>query len=79
MKYYLIEVTNYNNGTSESKAMYNYDNYQEAEANYHSKLGGAMKNVTYESEMCMIIDSTGAIYLTKYWVRDHSNDKKEEG
>lgn len=35
---YLIEVTNYNDGTAVSKGMYEYATETEAIANFHSRL-----------------------------------------
>lgn len=69
--YKLIELTNYNDGTKPSQGIYTYDTQEEAVANFHTKLGGAMKNAIYESEMLLVIDITGAVIEHKYWVRAH--------
>lgn len=66
---YLIEVTNYNNGTPVAKGMYEYATEMEAIANFHSKMGGAMKNATYASELLMVVTNTGAVIKSEYWVR----------
>lgn len=66
---YLIEITNYNNGTAVSKGMYEYATEMEAIANFHSKMGGAMKNATYASELLMVVTNTGAVVKSEYWVR----------
>ena len=50
MKYYLIEVTTYVDETPDAKGIYSYDTETEAVANYHTKMGGAMKNANYASE-----------------------------
>jgi len=67
--HYLIEVTNYNDGTAEAKGMYSYTTLDEAVANFHSKMGGAMKNDTYASELLMVVTNTGAVVKSEYWVR----------
>ena len=54
MKYYVMEITTYNDGTAEAKGVYAYDTQDEAIANYHSKMGGAMKNAKYESELITV-------------------------
>lgn len=66
---YLIEITNYNNGTPVATGMYPYATEMEAIANFHSKMGGAMKNVTYASELLMVVTNTGAVIKSEYWVR----------
>lgn len=66
---YLIEVTNYNNGTPVATGMYPYATEMEAIANFHSKMGGAMKNATYASELLMVVTNTGAVIKSEYWVR----------
>jgi len=50
MKYYLIEITTYMDETPDAKGVYEYDNETDAIANFHSKMGGAMKNENYASE-----------------------------
>ena len=60
MKYYVIEITTYNNGTSDSKGIYEYDNKQDAIATFHSKMGGAMKNTTYATELLLVISEEGS-------------------
>jgi hypothetical protein len=50
MKYYLIEITTYMDETPDAKGIYSYDTETDAVAAFHSKMGGAMKNVNYASE-----------------------------
>ena len=50
MKYYLIEITTYMDETPDAKGIYSYDTETDAVANFHSKMGGAMKNENYASE-----------------------------
>lgn len=66
---YLIEIVNYNNGTPVSKGIYEYATEQEAVANYHQKMGGAMKNANYASELLMVTSNTGAVIVSDYFVR----------
>ena len=67
--YYLIEVTNYNDGTDVSKGMYEYATEMEAIANFHSKMSGAMKNEKYASELLTVMTNTGTVVKSEYWVR----------
>ena len=66
---YLIEVTNYNDGTPVAKGMYEYKTENEAIANFHSKMGGAIKNEKYASELLMVVTYAGAVVKNEYWVR----------
>lgn len=66
---YLIEITNYNDGTAVSKGIYEYATKMEAVANFHSKMGGAMKNEKYASELLIVVTNTGAVVKNEYWVR----------
>lgn len=60
MKYYVIEITSYNNGNNDSKGIYEYDNKQDAIATFHSKMGGAMKNSTYATELLLVVSEEGS-------------------
>lgn len=66
MKYYLIEIST---GDSQiaGKAIYEYDTLNNAVANFHSKLGSAMKSDLFESEMVMVINGDGSVFkVEKY-------------
>ena len=72
MGFYVIEIANYNDGTAESKGMYGYATQEEAVATFHSKMGGAMKNDKYESELVMVINADGAVIRSEKWNREHT-------
>lgn len=72
--FYLIEVTSYNNGTEEAKAIYSYQTEDEAVAKWHSKMGGAMSNETYETELLIVVDSVGTVIRSDYWQRNHTEE-----
>lgn len=69
MKFYVIEVTSYNNGTNDSYGVYPYPTLDQAEAVWHQKLAGARNNSTYAKEMCMVIDGEGQQYRREFWER----------
>lgn len=69
MKYYLFEATSYNSGEKDSIGVYTYDNPEEAVANFHSKMGVAMKNQTYASELLVVLNSDGLICKIEKFVR----------
>ena len=85
MKYYLIEISNYTNGASEARAVYAYDSKDEAVANFHKKLGGAMGNENYKSELIMVISPYRETPATpegypieyEYWERPEVVEDKE--
>ena len=68
MKYFLIELT-----TTEEKvekAVYEYETRDLAVANFHSKMGAAMKAEAYLAEMLMVIDETGSVQIYDYFKRE---------
>lgn len=69
--YYLVEITTYNNGTSDAHAVYAYDNEDGAVAAFHQKMSGAMRNENYASELCIVFDSFGAMHRSEHWVRQN--------
>ena len=70
MKFYLVEISTYVDGTKDAKAIYEYDDLNSATAAFHQKLGGAMNNQNYASEYCSIIKcSDNRLQRYEYFVR----------
>lgn len=69
MKFYLVELTTTTGSESPAKAVYEYDDLNTAVANFHSKLGAQMKSETCESEMCLVINESGAQQKVEYYVK----------
>lgn len=69
MKFYVVEITTYNNGTPDAKGVYEYANENAAMASYHKKMGGAMDNENYETEMIIVVNSIGGILKVDYFNR----------
>jgi len=67
--YYVIEISKTKDKETESKAIYSYASRDEAVGTFHQKMGGAMKNENYLTELCQVIDSHGAIIDTEYFER----------
>lgn len=69
MRYYLIEIIQYNDGTKESPSIYSYDSLDAAVSKFHKELGGwgygQKENVKHV--LCMVINSEGGIYENKSW------------
>lgn len=70
MKFYVVEITTYNNDTADAKGVYEYASETEAMAAYHNKMGGAMKNASYESELIIVLNSIGGILKVDYFNRN---------
>lgn len=68
MKYYLVEVAEGDSKIA-GKGMYEYTTLDEAVANFHSKLGVAMKSELYTSELIMVINSEGGIHKVERFDR----------
>lgn len=69
MKFYLIEISE-GEEKIEGKAIYEYATLNEAVANFHSKLGAAMKSNLYTSELVMVINSDGGIHKSEKYVAE---------
>lgn len=65
--FYLIELTG--KADKVEKGIYAYDTRNEAIANFHTKMGGAMKKDDYLSEMLMVIDQYGAVQIYDYYTQ----------
>ena len=84
MKYYLVEISNYMNKTAESRAVYAYDSKDEAIANFHIKLGNAVGDENYKSELVMVICPYPETLITPegypikygYWERPRGGRRK---
>ena len=63
MKYYVLEIAT-GDPAIEGKAVYEYNSQKEAMANYHTKLGQAMKSPLYDSALLMVIGEDGSVYAT---------------
>lgn len=59
--FYLIELSRTTESQNTAKAIYEYSTREEAVANFHTKLGGAMKNASFVYEMVMVINDHGAV------------------
>lgn len=64
--FYLIEITTTDKA---AKAVYQYDTLDEAKANYHTKMGNQMKSAACKDELCVIIDSNGAVHVSDHYVK----------
>lgn len=74
MKYYLTEISTGEiaNGKPSAKAIYEYgdgssdENRRLAVANFHIKLGQAMKSPLFDTELCMVTDEKGTVVSRGY-------------
>lgn len=68
MKYYLFEVSTGDERIT-GKSVYEYDSEQLAVANFHSKMGTAMKSELYDTELGMVIDEYGTVLKRERYVK----------
>lgn len=70
MKYYLIEISD-GDSKIKGKSIYEYATKEEAEANFHKKLGVAMASELYTEETILVVDSNGLSFydLVKHFIR----------
>lgn len=67
MKYYIIEITKYNDGTKDAYGVYAKDSETEAVQLFHQKLSGAMKASNISFELCQVINDYGVVVKTEYY------------
>lgn len=68
MKFYLIEIAE-GDAKIAGKGIYEYSTYLDAIANFHSKLGVAMKSELYTSDLIMVVDSNGDVRASEKFTR----------
>ena len=68
--FYLIEVTSYTDDTKDARAIYGYETQLEAIGTFHQKMGGAMKNEKFKTELLTVIDGRGATIAHDYFERE---------
>lgn len=69
MKYYVILLVTYNNGTADKKAIYEFDSETEAVANFHTNVGIFMKDTNVQHLNVMAINNNGGIYQNEVFDR----------
>lgn len=67
MNYYLIEIAEGDSSIA-GKAIYGYKTLEEAKANFHTKLGNAMKSNLYTSELVIVINANGGIHCSEKYI-----------
>lgn len=68
MKFYLIEVASGDSKIA-GKGMYEYATRDEAIANFHSKMGTAMKSDLYTREQLLVVDENNVVYKSEIFTR----------
>jgi hypothetical protein len=69
MVYYLMEVTTYVDETPKAKGIYEYEDEISALAKFHQKLGGAMANENFATELVQVVAGNGVVIATEYFER----------
>lgn len=69
MKYYLLEVTTYTDETPKAKGIYEYEDEISALAKFHQKLGGAMANEKFATELVQVVAENGVVVATEFFER----------
>lgn len=76
--YYLMEVTTYVDETPKSKGLYEYEDEISALAKFHQKLGGAMANENYATELVLVVAENGVVIATEYFERPAEPEEGED-
>lgn len=61
MKFYVIEITTYNDGTKNEFAVYEKNTRDDAISLFHQKMSSAIKSSLVASELCTVMKSNGAL------------------
>lgn len=67
MKYYVIEITKYNDGTKDAYGVYAKDSRDEALQLYHQKMASAMNASKVEFELIHVINDYGVVITSEYY------------
>lgn len=76
MKYYVVEIST-GNASIAGKAIYEYETLNEAVANFHSKLGSAMKSELFNSELVMVINSEGGVHMSEKYIKEQPESEED--
>lgn len=68
MKYYLIEISE-GDAKIAGKSIYEYEDKDLAIANFHTKMGNAMKSDLFSREQAMVINSANGVEKQEVWTR----------
>lgn len=69
MKYYLIEISKYNDGTKDAYGVYAKDTETEAVQLFHQKMASAMYAQKISFELVQVINDYGVVIKTEYFER----------
>ncbi len=67
MKYFVTEFTK--TADKIEKGIYEYDDMTLAVANFHSKMGAAMKNENYLAETLLVVNEIGEVLRSEYYAK----------
>ena len=67
MKYYVIEITKYNDGTKDAYGVYAKDSEMEAVQLFHQKMASAMNAQKISFELVQVINEYGVVVKTEYY------------
>lgn len=76
--YYLLEVTTYTDETPKAKGIYEYEDEISALAKFHQKLGGAMANEKFATELVQVVAENGVVVATEFFERPVEPEPTEE-
>ena len=74
LKFYLVEVITYNDGTKENPAIYAYDTLDEAVSRFYTEMGGWMKKENVAHILCVVMNSEGGVYKNEYLTNPITHD-----
>lgn len=78
MKVYVVELTEYKDGTKPAAGVYTYEDKNAAIASYHKKMGGAMASENVLSELILVIKDDGEVIVDDKFPKKEAQDEEEK-
>ena len=77
MKYYVIRVRIFNDGTEKKSEIMDYDERLRAIGKFHNNLGADMLDINIRSAMCCVINSRGQVEISEFFENSEPDQNVE--
>lgn len=67
-KFYVVEITKYNDGRADAYAVYAKDSENEALKTFHQKMAAALGSSVVLFELCQVINDYGVVFKNEYYI-----------
>lgn len=74
MDAYVVEITDFNDGTKRKLGIYTFEDRNSAIASFHKKHGAAMDASNVERELTLVILADGSVIKDELFVREKNEE-----